>query len=525
MKFRPKLILIEAATMLFMAVVLVSGSCIVAIQSFNEQAEETLEVAVSGYNGDVGYLRNVGRNIDITVFEGDTRVESSISGAVGTKAGDAVVEAVWKGKQDYFDTNVQVNGESYFGYYKPTDTGMLFAGMPRSAVSRMLGDIILVEMILGVSILSICILIVAVFAGFISKRIGQAKTMVETLAGGDLGADMSNYRKSRDEIGDISEAVTGLKSHLKEILSDIRLQSDDLAKTSDIFADHFASIIEGIGSVNIAVEEIAQGSTCQAQEVTSMNRQTADMGEGVERSSENAQLLDRTCEKMVRSASHVEEVLEDLLGSNGKTAANIEKVSEQTRLTHVSAEKIQEVVELIQGISQQTNLLSLNAAIEAAHAGEAGKGFAVVAEEIRTLADESSSGADEIRKIVKELMANSDAAVGVMAEVMQATSVQTENLSSTIQAFEELKGGIGEVADASASIKGHMDGLNSSKTVIMRSVEQLAAVSEENAAATQETSATMATVSETVNGCKKETSRLVELSEKLNRQIAKFKLG
>ncbi len=524
MKFRLKLILIEAATLLFMAVILVSGSCMVAIKSFHQQTEETLEVAVSGFNGDVGYLRNIGRNIDITVFEGDTRVESSISGAVGTKAGDAVVEAVLKGKQDYFDTNVQVNGEPYFGYYKPTDTGMLFAGMPREAVSRMLGNIVLVETILGVSILTVCILVVAVFAGLISKRIGQAKKMVETLADGDLSMDMAHYRKSKDEIGDIERAVAELKNSLKEILSDLHLQSEDLARTSDIFADHFTGILEGINSVNIAVEEIAQGSTCQAQEVTSMNQQTVDMGAGMEKSSENAKVLDHTCEKMVNSASHVTEVLGTLLGSSQKTAVNMEKVSEQTELTHVSAEKIREVVELIQNISQQTNLLSLNAAIEAARAGEAGKGFAVVAEEIRKLADESSSGADEIRKIVKELQENSDTAVAVMAKVMEDTSIQTENLSSTIQAFEELKEGIGEVADASASIKAQMDHLNTSKAVIMRSVEQLAAVSEENAAATQETSATMQTVSETVNGCKGETARLVELGEKLNTQVSRFKL-
>lgn len=524
MRFRPKLILVEAATLLLMAIVLVSGSSVVAINSFNQQTEETLKVAVNGFNGDVEYLRNAGRNIDITVFEGDTRVESSIDGAVGTKAGEAVIETVLVKGQKYFDTNVQVNGEPYFGYYEPTQTGMMFAGTPRSAVNQMLKSIILVETMLGVAALLLCILIVAVFANFVAKRITQAKAMVESLSGGDLSRDLTGYTKSKDEIGDIAGAVVKLQSNLKDILSDVLQRSSHLAETSDTFAASFSNISEGIGSVNIAVEEIAQGSTCQAQEITSMNQQAVDMGHAVEESSESVRVLDTTCEQMVASASNVSGVLENLLDSSGKTMANIEKVSEQTSLTHISVGKIQEVVGLIQEISQQTNLLSLNAAIEAARAGEAGKGFAVVAEEIRKLADESSSGAEEIRRIVQELLENSDAAVAVMSEVMKDMSVQTENLGSTISAFTELKEGIGAVADASASIKGQMGNLDEAKSAIIHSVEQLAAVSEENAAATQETSATMQSVSETVNSCKKETAQLVELSEKLNGQVSKFKL-
>ncbi len=524
MRFGPKLIFIETLTMLLLAVVLVAGSCFVSINSFNQQTEETLEVAVNGFHGDVKYLRNIGRNIDITVFEGDTRVDSSINGAVGTKAGDAVIETVLKNGQKYFDTDITINGESYFGYYIPTKTGMLFAGTPHSAANQMLERIILVQTLLGFFTLLICILIVAIFARLISKRIKQAKVMVETLADGDLSTNLTNYAKNKDEIGDIGEAVVHLQSNLKSILTDIRQHADHLVKTSDIFADNFSNLSEGINSVNIAVEEIAQGSTCQAQEITSMNQQTIDMGTVVENSSENVAILDTTCEQMVDSASNVSEVLETLLISSDKTTANVEKVSTQTNLTHTSAEKIQEVVGLIQGISQQTNLLSLNAAIEAAHAGEAGKGFAVVAEEIGKLANESSAGAEEIRRIVNELLENSDMAVSVMEAVMQDTSAQKNNLSSTINAFTQLKEGINAVAEVSSNIHEDMDNLNESKSVIMRSTEQLAAVSEENAAAAQETSATMQTLSETVQRCNQETTNLVDLSEKLNKQVLKFKL-
>lgn len=401
---------------------------------------------------------------------------------------------------------------------------MLFAGMPHSAVSQMLKSIILVQTMLGLFLFLICILIVAIFAHFISKRIKQGKAMVETLASGDLSTDFTNYTKSKDEVGDISEAVILLRDSLRSILTDIQQQSDHLAKTSDVFADNFSNISEGINSVNIAVEEIAQGSTCQAQEITSMNQQTIDMGIIVENSSENVAALDMTCGQMVDSASNVTQVLETLLNSSEKTAANIEKVSQQTNLTHTSAEKIQEVVGLIQDISQQTNLLSLNASIEAAHAGEAGKGFAVVAEEIGKLANESSSGAEEIRHIVDELLENSDMTVSIMEKVLQDTSVQQDDLGSTIHAFTKLKEGIHAVADVSADIHQKMNNLNASKSVIMHSTEQLAAISEENAASTQETSATMQSVSETVNGCKQETENLVGLSEKLNGQVRKFKL-
>ncbi|MBR1598218.1 MAG: methyl-accepting chemotaxis protein [Lachnospiraceae bacterium] len=378
----------------------------------------------------------------------------------------------------------------------------------------------------------ICVIILLVAGGFLAvifgNRIaGGIKKLANVLSGmsdGDLSVSIPDSEANRrDEVGMIARSVLSLREKMNSILSDINEQSRHISLTNDDFTQRFADITENVQNVNNAVEDIANGSTSLANEATSAGAQAVAIGKVIEENSQSIQRLEETVQRMNNEVSAVNDVLENLLSSNEKSTENIGMVSEKTISTNDSAIKIKEAVALIQGIASQTNLLSLNASIEAARAGEAGRGFAVVAEEIRNLADESSSSAKTINEIVEELIKNSNESVSKMQEVSEGANDQRTKLEQTVNSFASLKDGVSEVSAVSDSILEQIDRLEHQKDAITSVVESLAAISEENAASTEETSSSMQLLTSVVDGCKADTEELNELSSALHRDVEIFR--
>ena len=223
-------------------------------------------------------------------------------------------------------------------------------------------------------------------------------------------------------------------------------------------------------------------------------------------------------------AAESEEMLVSLVEMNNKTSDTIGVVTEQTDRTNESAQNISNAVTVIQDIAAQTNLLSLNASREAARAGESGRGFAVVAEQIRKLAEDSAESATEIENIVRELMGNSKDSVEKMQELSRDSSVQADKLNRTKESFYELKKEINEVSSASKEIFDQTVVIEELKKGVNDVIEQLASVAQENAASTEETSASMQSLANNVDLCKEESAILNDLSKNINEQTSRFKL-
>lgn len=222
MKIKAKLLVMQMLSLFMLGMILLVVSIIIMSDELEIRIEESLKTAVAGYCGDVNYLRNQGMDIDITVFTGDTRTESSIAGAVGTKAADKVIDQVLNNKKTIYETNVSVNGEAYYGYYIPTDDGMLFAGKPRTDVQKFLRTIILVLCGIALAAYVICLVITMAISNSIAKRIQNAATRIKVLADGDLSGEVEETSsKSKDEVEIMNQAVNQLHIELKGIVSAI----------------------------------------------------------------------------------------------------------------------------------------------------------------------------------------------------------------------------------------------------------------------------------------------------------------
>ena len=492
--------------------------------SLNLTADNTI---IDTYNKDTG--------IDVAIFYGTTRRATTVKASDGTRAvGTLLSEEAYQQLKTvgyYFSNNVVVEGEPYYAYYELAAnygsgnevaicTGISAASARSIYESRLTSTAIFMVVIALVS------LVVVIFiVRNIVKSITTSVNHLDEVAKGKLNFTVSEKMTARgDEVGNIARAIKTLMSEFTEIANNLHGSSNTLTGFSENIRANFAAINEAISNIDIAVEEIATTATSQANTTQDVAEQMKEMGIAVEKSSENIGTLKQITGEMETTNQEVSETLDSLVSISNNTRESIEKVQRQTNDTNQSAMEIQNVVDYISDIAGQTNLLSLNASIEAARAGDQGRGFAVVADEVRQLAEQSRQSADQIEKIVRKLIENSNSSVDAMNVVMSEIQLQHDKLYQTKDVFDHLKSEISNVTNAVDGISKEIESIDYAKNKVYDNLESLAAISEENAASTQETSATMTHLSELVNECDSAVGELGEISDSLEGNVKKFTL-
>ncbi len=472
-------------------------------------------------------------NVDVTVCWKKTRMVTSVIDKDGKRVtGTAISDSVYdKVMQDgkYFSDNTDIEGTEYYGYYEAlknadgSSQAIIFTGMPSSDVKAIYKKRLVNTTVFMIIIALMACALLAMVITFIVKAITKVIGHLDEVADGELDFKISEKLLQRsDEIGNIARSVHTLIGGLASIVVNIHHSTGELAEFKDDFQQKFETINNSISNVNVAVDEIANGATSQADETQKVNSQINDMGDAITKTSQNVDSLTQSTEQMKEHNEQLDTTIQELMAISDRNKESLAAVYNQTNETNQSVMHIGNAVDMITDIAGQTNLLSLNASIEAARAGEYGKGFAVVADQIRQLADQSANTAKEIGEIVAELIENSNTSVETMGVVRQEMTGQYEKLNTTKDIFEQLNEEVNNVVTAIESISTEVESLDKLKGEVLGSAESLAAIAQENAASTEETSASMVELGEIVNDCNTKTQQLVDIADSMEENVHKF---
>lgn len=476
------------------------------------------------------------RDVELSIFYGDTRVlttlkDSSGKREINKKMSKEIYDIIQRG-ESYFTDDLELFGVPYSGCYVPlyqpnSDkiVGSIFCGRSQAEVNAAVHSTI-VSMALSMMGVFIVAIVIGMFViTRIAKHLDGAVDYLGTLSKGALNLTVKKDLVVRkDEVGDIARAIQRLVEPMRDIITNITTSSQALQGFSEEFSASFDRIAESINNVNIAVDEIANGSSSQAAETMSASQKVTQMGTALDETTANVETLGSSSVKMREYNKTAAKNLDELSAISETTKSSVLLVQNQTNQTNDSAQEIREATELITDIANQTNLLSLNASIEAARAGENGRGFAVVADEIRNLSEQSRESAERIVEIVNTLIANSNTSVTTMNEVAENIRTQNNKIEETGEMFRSLNEEIAEVTEAIEKIRKQTEALDVQKKEVLDIVDGLAAIAEQNAAGTEETSASMAEFHEIIDSCHEATEELTKLAQNLADHTERFTL-
>lgn len=433
----------------------------------------------------------------------------------GKDVGNRVITYDYKGVAKY--AAVYVNDDKDFILVVTAGEKELFESVSRINRIGILGEI-------G------CIIICGAFGCFLAYMIVRPIYAITKFTGKVADMDFtdnsmkSKFEKRRDESGMMGKAIMGLEKELVNVVNGIREQEQLLKDAAEALSRNSEETNIAMEQVECAVNDIAQGATSQADETQKATENVILMGDMVSDTEKEVSKVIDSSKIMENASDYAKQIFEDLEDINKKAEERIDSIAHQTDMTNESVLKISNAIDMITSIAEETNLLSLNASIEAARAGEQGRGFAVVAAQIQKLAEQSNESAKEIENAVIRLQTDSEEAVKIMADVKEIIREQSSYVDKSNTAFEDIKNGVRQSVDGMNTIYQKTVKLNDARANVVDVVQNLTAIAEENAASTQQTSASVTEVTSIVADMSLQARRLGEIADDLEEKMSIFKI-
>lgn len=432
----------------------------------------------------------------------------------------------WKNaqtKENGYETFFYKGEDKFINYTTNALTGWrVMASQPVTELTNQT-DVILRVTLFVIAIVAVFAVIIAFFvSNGISSKLNKLKATFQQAAEGDLTVGVKIH--SKDEFEEVGNHFNMMISKIGELILNVKSSSEVIHSTSESISGMASESNSAVNEVALTIDQVATGASETSQDI-----QTAvdslDVLAGLIESidgltNEMIAISEKSNELGMEGLEVVNKLTETSERNSNASSAVGEVVADMDNTTS----QIGMITDTINSIASKTNLLALNAAIEAARAGEAGRGFSVVADEIRKLAEQSTSATSQIQGLIETIRTKSTMAVHSIEEAKLMVNEQNEAVNDTKDIFNKILESIGELIQGTKLIQETTVETNTGKQEIVSRMQNIAAVSEEASASAEEVSATTQEVTASINEFANAAEGLQELSKKLEDQINKFKL-
>lgn len=379
----------------------------------------------------------------------------------------------------------------------------------------------------AVGIIAIVVLIAIIISFIMGRRLMRplvkVSTIIEDVANGNIEADFSVVKESNDEIGLIIEKMKELTQSLGSIVGKIRNSSDTMSSNSYELNDTSSQTLAANNEISKAVEDVAEGSTGMAASISKINENLLEMSNETKDINESVNEIRNQTTAVQDSSKIMNDKIKSMQDSSHKMDEGISAISKRIETVNTTVDKVSNIVSVIEEISSETNLLSLNASIEAARAGDAGKGFAVVAQEIRVLSDNTNTELENIKQIISSLVEECRYCVQASGTIVEDNAKQKEEIKAVLDEFGSLDEQIQKTAEKADEIEELVTAMIELNDDITKSSNSLTDVSAANAAATEEMNANIEELNAMMHGVSEMAGHMNDESDGLKEALSFFR--